>query len=89
MNDMVKYKGHWYIQNNLDRAIANVITYLPEHHIRAIVTFKEDESPMNAFLRKKHENTFFCIMPYSKMFHYLIIWFLWKLNPSYLLPIIK
>lgn len=68
MNDKVEYKGYWWIPNNPDRAIAGVITYLPKESItlELIGSFEEDESPMSAFLRKKHENTIFGITSDSK-----------------------
>ena len=55
MNDKVEYKGYWWIPNNPNRAIAGVITYLPQESItlELIGSFEEDESPMSAFIRKK------------------------------------
>lgn len=91
MNDKVEYKGYWWLPNNPDRAIAGVITYLPQESItlELIGSFEEDESPMNAFLRKKHENTIFGITSDSKKVSLLNCSAYGSLNLSCPFPIIK
>ncbi len=91
MNDKVEYKGYWWLPNNPDRAIAGVITYLPQESItlELIGSFEEDESPMNAFLRKKQENTIFGVTSDSKKVTLLNCSAYGILNLSCSFPIIK
>lgn len=91
MNDKVEYKGYWWLPNNPDRAIAGVITYLPQESItlELIGSFEEDKSPMNAFLRKKQENTIFGVTSDSKKVTLLNCSAYGSLNLSSSFPIIK